>query len=136
LDLLLAGDGIDSNTIAGYENGEHTHAAVGAFVASGMADVGFGVETAARRFDLDFVPIATERYFFACYTDALASPQVKGILDLLASGEFKAIVNNLPGYDASLCGTVQKISEAFPGFSTPTLRPQAPRKRMQRVRRK
>ena len=28
-----------------------------------MADAGFGVEAAARQFNLDFVPIAGERYF-------------------------------------------------------------------------
>ncbi|HEX7928735.1 MAG TPA: substrate-binding domain-containing protein [bacterium] len=114
LDLLLAREGIDSNRIRGYENGEHTHAAVAAFIASGMADAGFGVETAARRFDLDFVPIATERYLFACHRDALAAPQVRVVLDILASREFRAVVNNLPGYDATQCGLVQEITEAFP----------------------
>ena len=44
--------------IAGFEQGEFTHAAVAAYVASGMADVGFGVETPARHFKLDFVPLA------------------------------------------------------------------------------
>jgi molybdate-binding protein len=47
-DLLLAGEGIASAAIAGDESAEFTHAAVAALVASGMADAGFGVETAAR----------------------------------------------------------------------------------------
>ena len=45
---------------------EFTHAAVAAYVASGMADVSFGVEAAARQFGLDFVRILTEDYFFVC----------------------------------------------------------------------
>ena len=36
----------------------NTHAAVAAFVASGMADVGLGLKL-ARNFDLDFIPIAS-----------------------------------------------------------------------------
>jgi molybdate transport repressor ModE-like protein len=119
LDLLLRQERIDSNRIVGYETGEHTHAAVAAFIASGKADAGFGVETAARRFDLDFVPLATERYFFACYADALASPLVKTVVDILASKEFRAIVNNLPGYDATHCSEIQTIPEAFPNLPAP-----------------
>ncbi len=65
LDLILAARGIDPARIEGYNNGEFTHAAVAAYIGSGMADVGFGVETAARRFGLEFVPVLKERYFFA-----------------------------------------------------------------------
>ena len=36
---------------------EFTHAAVAAYVASGMADASFGVEAAARQFGLDFIRI-------------------------------------------------------------------------------
>ena len=65
LDLLLQARGIAPARIDGYRNGEFTHAAVAAYIGSGMADVGFGVETAARRFGLGFVPVLKERYFFA-----------------------------------------------------------------------
>ena len=45
---------------------EFTHAAVAAYVASGMADASFGVEAAARQFGLDFIRLLTEDYFFVC----------------------------------------------------------------------
>ena len=48
--------------INGWPNEEYTHAAVAAYVASGMADAGFGVHAAAQHFELDFVPLAWERY--------------------------------------------------------------------------
>src|SRR5215467_10224720 len=65
-DQLLSQHSIDSSAINGYEHVEFTHAAVAAYVASGMADVCFGVEAAARQFDLDFVRLLTEDYVFVC----------------------------------------------------------------------
>src|SRR5678815_5314145 len=70
-DQILLQHNIDSSRITGYEQVEFTHLAVAAYVASDMADVSFGVEAAARQFDLDFMRLATEDYFFACRKDFL-----------------------------------------------------------------
>src|SRR4029079_15433534 len=53
-ELLLAREGIEPAQVSGYDSAEFTHAAVAAYIASGMADVGLGVQTAARRFGLHF----------------------------------------------------------------------------------
>jgi molybdate transport repressor ModE-like protein len=105
LDLLLADAGVDTNAIAGYDSAEFTHAAVAAFVASGMADAGFGVETAARRFQLDFIPVIREQYFLACCVDALPTPMLRAAQDVMASAPLKDTIAALPGYDGALCGT-------------------------------
>jgi molybdate transport repressor ModE-like protein len=104
LDLLLADAGIDTAAIAGYDSAEFTHAAVAAFVASGMADAGFGVETAARRFQLDFIPVIREQYFLACRADALSTPMLRAAQDVMTSAAFKAAIAALPGYDGAQCG--------------------------------
>jgi len=109
LDLLLARDHLDSAAVGGYESAEFTHAAVAAYVASGMADVGFGVEAAARRFDLDFLPILREQYFFACDSSALAGLAITGVRDVMRSARFKASVDALAGYDGALSGTLTKL---------------------------
>jgi molybdate transport repressor ModE-like protein len=109
LDLLLASQGIASSSIAGYESAEFTHAAVAAFVASGMADAGFGVETAARRFNLDFIPVIREQYFLACSVKALATPVVSTVQGVMESAAFKLVLAALPGYDGALCGTHRKM---------------------------
>ncbi len=113
LDCLLEKEGVDSDRINGYEQGEYTHAAVAAYVASGMADVGFGVETPARHFKLDFIPLASERYFLLCHEQALATPHLQAVLGILDSDAFKAAVNELPGYDAMHTGRVRPLSQAF-----------------------
>lgn len=111
LELMLAKLGMKTDAITGYENAELTHAAVAAYVASGMADVGFGVETAARHFGLDFVPIARERYFFACNAKSLDQPMLNEALAVMRSERFRVIVNNLPGYDGRLSGATGTLGE-------------------------
>ena len=113
LELLLAAGGIDKSAIAGYENAEFTHAAVAAYVASGMADASFGVETAARRFDLHFIPVIRERYFFACEKRALATPMLAAAEATMAGADFKAALAQLPGYDGALCGTHLAMESLF-----------------------
>jgi molybdate transport repressor ModE-like protein len=113
LDQLLHKAGVDPERINGYEQGEYTHAAVAAYVASGMADAAFGVEPPARQFRLDFIPIASERYFLLCNEPSLAKPQFRTLLDILSSTAYIEAVDKLPGYSATGCGTVATLRETF-----------------------
>ena len=108
---------VDGRRIEGYDTGEYTHAAVAAYVASGMADAGFGIETPAQRFGLDFIPLVTERYFFLCHTDRAQSAAVGQALTILRSAEFRKAINKLPGYDATHCGRVLDLDTAFPALA-------------------
>ena len=116
LDCLLERDGVDAARIAGFEQGELTHAAVAAYVASGMADVGLGVETPARHFKLDFLPIATECYFLLCHELSLTKPGIQATLAILRSAAFQNAVNSLPGYQAYKCGQIETLRQAFPAY--------------------
>jgi molybdate transport repressor ModE-like protein len=119
LELLLKQQNVDSSEIEGYDSGEFTHASVAAYVASGMADAGFGVETGARRFGLDFIPVASERYFLVCRSESLASPIIARIRNILSSTQFRAAAAGLPGIDVAHAGTMLSISEAFPDLPAP-----------------
>ncbi|HWZ71500.1 MAG TPA: substrate-binding domain-containing protein [Casimicrobiaceae bacterium] len=114
LDGLVNAQAIDARQIQGYESGEFTHAAVAAFVASGMAEVGFGVEPAARQFKLDFVPIIKERYMLACRTGTLERASIQELVALLKGNEFSQIIARLPGYAPDAPGTVESIRQAIP----------------------
>ncbi|MDX5364208.1 MAG: helix-turn-helix transcriptional regulator [Pseudazoarcus pumilus] len=114
LDLLLEARGLHSDRIRGFQNSELTHAAVAAYIASGMADVGFGVRTAAHRFKLDFIEIARERYFIACNASALRSAAVRGMVDIMQREDFRAAVSALPGYDGTDTGRQLTPDEAVP----------------------
>lgn len=113
LDLLLAEAGIAPAQLRGYEQAEFTHAAVAAFVASGMADAGLGVEVPARRFKLEFLPLEQERYFLLADERTLAAEPLQPLLALLGSDAFRAEVDRLPGYRARDTGRVFTLDEAF-----------------------
>lgn len=114
LDLMLRQRGIDPAHIRGYEQCEFTHAAVAAFVASGMADAGFGVEVPAREFKLEFIACHQERYFLLCRAQALETAEVQRMVETLRSEAFRAAVDGLPGYAGDDCGAVQLPSEVMP----------------------
>lgn len=116
LEGLLQREGIAPASISGFEQGEYTHAAVAAYVASGMADVGFGLEPPAHQFKLDFVPVATERYFLLCRADRLSSPTVKRLVEALADTDFQAVLTGLPGYDPTDAGRVSPLRERYPSL--------------------
>lgn len=113
LDLMLRRQGLDAARIRGYEQCEFTHAAVAAFIASDMADAGFGVEVPARQFKLEFMPMQRERYFLLCDERTLDAPPVRQLLDLLRGEAFHAAVDKLPGYDAATAGRVLTLDAAF-----------------------
>lgn len=112
-DLLLQRQGIAPRAVAGFENTELTHAAVAAYVASGMADVGIGVQTAAHRFGLHFIPLLKERYFFAMPADAIQRDELRPVLTVLRSPAFRGRVAALKGYEAANTGEVLSVREAF-----------------------
>lgn len=116
LEGLLKSQGLSSTAIAGFEQGEYTHAAVAAHVASGMADVGFGLEPPARSFRLDFVPVITERYFLLCRDDMVQTPALQKVLAALKDPVFLDTLRKLPGYDPAAAGEAMRLREAFPGL--------------------
>ncbi|MFY9511350.1 MAG: substrate-binding domain-containing protein [Rubrivivax sp.] len=119
LEGLLKAQGIAPTQIAGFEQGEYTHAAVAAHVASGMADVGIGLEPPARQFKLDFVPIASERYFLLCRDEVVQNPALQTVLSALRDPAFQAVLDGLPGYNPAAAGTVAALREVYPVLAGP-----------------
>jgi len=113
LELMLGRSGVSPGRINGFDSTEFTHAAVAAYIASDMADVGFGIETAARRFGLDFVPLATERYFFAVEQASLHAGRLDEVLAILKTPGFVDRLEELPGYEPVETGAVLTLDQAF-----------------------
>lgn len=112
-ELLLARHGITPQEVNGYDDTELTHAAVAAYIASGMADAGVGVQTAATRFNLHFIPLLRERYFLALSAASLERPQLQPALALMRSPSLRAAIAALAGYDARDTGRLLTLPEAF-----------------------
>lgn len=99
LDYLLAQKGIAQKDILGYDREEFTHLGVAVAVASGSADVGLGIQSAAISLGLDFIPIGEERYDLAIPQEYLADPRMKALLAVITSAGFLADVQAMGGYD-------------------------------------
>jgi len=114
-DQLLQLERIAPESIAGYGDGaEDSHLAVAAAVASGAADAGIGIEAAAERYGLPFVPLAEEDYFLVCLRDALDQPPVMKLREVLASDTWRRTVQALPGYGGERAGEVLSLTQALP----------------------
>ena len=104
LDLKLHQQGILPSEIKGYERELDTHLAVATAIARGEADVGLGIEAAARQCDIGFLPLFRERYDLvipiANYRSQLLSP----LLQIVASDDFRKVVSEVGGYDVSQMG--------------------------------
>jgi len=112
-DQLLAAARVRPQKISGYQVEEFTHVAVAATVASGMADAGFGIEAAARQQGLDFVPLATERYYLAARAATLARPDVQALVAVIKGPAFRRRILPLAGYGALGVGETVGAREAL-----------------------
>lgn len=107
LDQLLQSSGLDGSSVAGYTQEAPTHVAVAAAIASGAADAGLGIQAAATAFDLDFVPLARERYELALSRGDALAPLLQ---EAIAIPDFRQAAEALGGYDLSESGTLRQVT--------------------------
>lgn len=105
LDALLEKVGMTGEHIKGYQYEVRSHLEVARHIRDGMADVGVGVETAARYFGLDFIPLREERYDLIMRTDFLNThPIASKFLDAVVSQPFRREIEALGGYNLNEVG--------------------------------
>jgi molybdate-binding protein/DNA-binding transcriptional regulator YhcF (GntR family) len=109
LDQMLQQAQMPASAIQGYGREEKTHAAVAAAVAGGAADVGLGIQAAARSFGLDFLPLVRERYELALLAD---DPAIPLFLETMVRPQFRQAAQALGGYDLTQCGQVRVVQES------------------------
>ena len=107
IDYLCRKNGVDKSGIYGYNSDEYTHNAVAARIASGSADVGLGIFSAAKLFDLDFIPVCREQYDLLIPDHAWDLPMVQKLLDALKSDAFRQRLGEMGGYVLENPGTVR-----------------------------
>ncbi|WP_321404946.1 molybdopterin biosynthesis protein [Maridesulfovibrio sp.] len=96
--------GLKPENILGYDREEFTHMAVAANVLTGAADCGLGIFAAAKALDLDFVPLAHERYDLVIPRKYMEDNRIKTLLELIKSDKVKQAINELGGYETDLTG--------------------------------
>jgi len=103
---LLAQAGIDPSSLDWTRRAAHAETELATIVRDGNADVGLGIEAAARAHGLAFIPLTSERLdLIAWRRDAFEAP-LQRLLSWTRTAEFAAKADALGGYDVANTGRV------------------------------
>jgi len=106
-DLHLNRLGISPEQVNGYDREEYTHMNIASAIASFNADTGLAIRAAAVALELDFIPVAQERYDLILPKAFLDDPRVHALLQTIRENEeFRRTVASLGGYDLHDCGRI------------------------------
>lgn len=124
---LLEQAGLAPADIHGFERNEPSHAAVAHAVADGSADVGLGIESAARALQLSFVPLVQESYHLVCLKTALDQPAVQALRAVLVDPVWQKKLAQMPGYQPQQCGQVLSLHKVLPWWQFTGRRNESPK---------
>lgn len=110
LDTMLAEQGIDRDSVRGYDREEFTHAAVGVLVEDGMADVGLAIYPIARLFGLDFIPLVEEEYDLLVTREFSEEKRFSVLMDAILSAEFARRLQDFGGYNTEETGRTKYVN--------------------------
>lgn len=101
---LLGREGLDSVKLV--SPAASSEADLAGMVADGLADCGFGIEAAARRLRLAFLPLHQERFDLALRRRDYFDPPIQRLLAFARTTAFVRRAEELGGYDVSGLGAV------------------------------
>lgn len=106
-DKCLRELGIKPEDVKGYEREEYTHMGVASAVLTGVADTGLAILASAKALNLDFIPVAKERYDLAIPREFFETEMLQHLINIIKEdAEFREMVVGLGGYDISDMGKV------------------------------
>jgi putative molybdopterin biosynthesis protein len=106
-DKCLRDLSIDTRNVKGYEREEYTHMGVASAVLTGVADTGLAILASARALNLDFIPVAKERYDLAIPREFFETEMLQNLIKIIREDtEFREMVVSLGGYDISDMGKI------------------------------
>ena len=106
LDRLLALEKMSRADLLLAPAAERTEMDLALALVDGRADLGLGIEAAARQFKLDFVPLIIERFDLLVWRKAWFDPPCQRLAALCATEKFAARAKAFGGYDLSGHGAV------------------------------
>lgn len=107
-DYLCNQKNIDKSKIYGYEREEFTHTGVAAQIVGKTAHAGLGIYSAAKTYDLDFIPVCNEEYDFLISKQALDNENVQRFLQVLSGDGLKKRLEKLGGYNTDFVGEIKE----------------------------
>lgn len=111
LDYLLNREKIEADRINGYNREEYTHLAVAAAVKNDACDAALGIYASARAMELDFVPIAEEKYDICLLPEVIGTERLDYILETIRSSDFTSLLMQSGGYRLDLTGEIRAFNK-------------------------
>ena len=105
-DYLCKKNHLNPDGIYGYDREELTHTSVAAQIVSGSADAGMGIYSAAKLYELDFIPICIEEYDLIIPENVWETDAVQQLLTTLKSEAFREKILAMGGYTLESPGEV------------------------------
>jgi molybdate-binding protein len=86
---------------------ERTESDLALEISAGRADVGLGIEAAARQYQLEFVPLIEERFDLLVWRKAWFDPPFQRLFAFCQAAGFAERAGVLGGYDVRRFGEVR-----------------------------
>ena len=102
VDLELKKLGIPAEKVNGYETVVKTHNEAASLIETGKADAAIGLQAAAHKHNLDFIPLFEERYDFVLPNEQ--KKNLNPLLEYIQTADFRNILNSLTGYNTKHSG--------------------------------
>lgn len=106
LTALLSKEGLRKSDLKTVEAIERSETDLAMAIACGRADVGLGIEAAARQFQLEFTPMVVERFDLLVWRKAFFDPPLQRLMRFCRSAQFQERARTLGGYDCANLGLV------------------------------
>lgn len=106
LTALLSKEGLRKSDLQTVDAIERSETDLAMAIAVGRADVGLGIEAAARQFQLEFTPMVVERFDLLVWRKAFFDPPFQKLIGFCAGAQFRERAAALGGYDCADLGRV------------------------------
>lgn len=98
---------IDASQVNGYANETTSHLTAASAVGRGEADVGIGAEKISRQVEnIDFIPVQKESYDLVVKKKLWDSEEIRLLMRIIRSKEFRNEFSGIGGYDVSDMGMI------------------------------
>ena len=91
----------------GYETVVKTHGEAASLIEAGKADAAIGLQAAAHKHNLDFIPLFEERYDFVLPNEQ--KKNLNPLLEYIQTADFRNILNSLTGYNTKHSGELVAV---------------------------
>lgn len=110
-DFMLRESQIAPSEISGYSTVAYTHMEIALAILQGTAQIGMGIRAAAQLLNLDFIPLANERFDLIIPNEYCSTEAANTLCQSLNLDDFKSSIARMGGYETYDTGKIVNEKE-------------------------